>query len=388
MSPLNPQTIDKLRESRGLTVAQLAKRADLSPAQFSEVMENPGEAKVGVVKDIASALGVDEFLLYYRPESVPVGPLPDFRRDNTPTATLSPATYRAIDTARALRATAAHVAPEHQRSELRHVGMKNSPSSAAESARAVLRLDFHDQIEAKSANNFYADLRFKIEDDNIFVLQDSFPAEDGAGFSLSDGEEPAVIVVNTKSTTIGRRIFTLAHELFHVIRGESGISAPFSPTKAERDCDRFATELLMPAKEFIQYIKLTFPNAQSFIELIPRIANKIKLSQQAVALRLDELRLEFGIYRAWVRLVGVRNPDLIKPAGGGSSGRDENKIKLARFGTHFAEVFSAAIDAGSISFLGLFELSGLKRDFARPYFEYANSVRRLGSRDNVFQDED
>ena len=145
----------------------------------------------------------------------------------------------------------------------------------------------------------------------------------------------------------------------------------------------------MPAEEFVAFLRARFGEAQSFIDLIPRIAKQIKLSQQAVALRIEELRIEIGVYRRWMnRYAGDLNPDLIKPKGGGAAGRDERKIRLAKFGTHFADVFSSAIDRGAISFLGLFELSGLRRDFAGSYFEYARSVRKQGVREDVFEDED
>jgi Zn-dependent peptidase ImmA (M78 family)/transcriptional regulator with XRE-family HTH domain len=388
MSPLNPKTVEKLRESRGLSRAQLAGRARISTTQLDSLMSKPDAAKIASVQGLAGALGVDEFVLYHRPDHVPVWEVPDFRREDRGNSALAAKTYRAIDAAQALRSTAARVATEAGHSRIRRIRKDAAPASAAESARSVLGLDFEAQVEAKTINTFYADFRFRVEADNIFVLQDSFPIEDGAGFSLSDGTEPAVIVVNTKSATIGRRIFTLAHELFHVIRGESGVSSPFSPTPIERQCDQFAAELLLPAAQFVRFVRGNFPRAQSFLDLIPRIASKVKLSQQAVALRLEELKLEVGIYRMWMRrFSGPLNPDLIKK-GGGAGGRDERKIKLAKFGTHFAEVFASAIERGAITFLGLYELSGLKRDYADSYFAYAREVRRSGLRENVFEDED
>jgi len=78
------------------------------------------------------------------------------------------------------------------------------------------------------------------------------PIEDARGFCLVD-ELPAVLVVNTKDT-IEARLFTLAHELGHLLLRESEIDLPensfYSKTvnPAEKWCNDFAAALLLPKK--------------------------------------------------------------------------------------------------------------------------------------------
>ena len=112
----------------------------------------------------------------------------------------------------------------------------------------------------------------------------------------------------------------------------------------------------------------------------------LKVSQQAVALRIDKLKLEPGLYRQWLGQFEDDNPDLSRGGGGGGR-RDEDKIKLARYGFQFAKVFSKAIERGLISHFGLFELSGLRRDYSGSYFRYAKDIARTGATDDVFEED-
>lgn len=365
----------------------LQRRSGLTPSQFEAAVQTPEAARVGAVQGIAKALGVPEFALYAPPEKVSIGILPDFRRDDAPIAELSSQTYRIIDTIYALRTTASQIASNQ--SNLRRISKTASPREAAADTRSLLQLDFKDQIEAKNEREFYAEFRFAVERENVFVLQESFPVQDGSGFSFADGAAPAVIVINTRIATMGRRIFTLAHELFHVIQEESGISSVFTGSHKERRCDEFATNFLMPEREFRAFVKKLYPDAHSFRNAIPRIAKRLKVSQQAVALRIDELFIEPGLYGEWLKQFdGRQNPDFVqKKSKGGPPDRDESKMKLSRYGFYFADVFSRAISDGYLSYFELYELSGLKRDYANGYFSYARQIRREDISDDIFGDD-
>ena len=112
--------------------------------------------------------------------------------------------------------------------------------------RSFFNISLQDQVEAKDARAFYVLCRKKIEDKGVFVLHDSFPETDGSGFCLSHSKHP-IILVNTKQQTRGRRLFTLIHELAHVLMGKSGVSDPFiRQNKTERLCNRFAGSFHVP----------------------------------------------------------------------------------------------------------------------------------------------
>jgi Zn-dependent peptidase ImmA (M78 family) len=126
-------------------------------------------------------------------------------------------------------------------------------------ARKFFNITLEDQANAKDARVFYVLCRKHIEDKGVFVLHDSFPYEDGSGFCLSHPTHP-LIVVNTMQQTRGRRLFTLAHELGHVLMRKSGISDPFvSRNATERLCNRFAASFLVPSSFVSALLKNVTP---------------------------------------------------------------------------------------------------------------------------------
>jgi Zn-dependent peptidase ImmA (M78 family) len=90
----------------------------------------------------------------------------------------------------------------------------------------------------------------------IFVFKDAFRVDDYFGFSLYDDVFPIIYVNNSASRT--RQIFTLAHELAHLLFRTSGIDTldgyipglPARQRHIENLCNRFATQLLVPEEAF------------------------------------------------------------------------------------------------------------------------------------------
>jgi len=91
----------------------------------------------------------------------------------------------------------------------------------------------------------------------IFVFKDAFQVEEYSGFCLYDEEFPIIYVNNT--TAKSRQIFTLFHELAHLLFHTSGIDTlgdeyiPLLPDDARRIeviCNRFVGEFLVPEVAF------------------------------------------------------------------------------------------------------------------------------------------
>jgi Zn-dependent peptidase ImmA (M78 family) len=90
-------------------------------------------------------------------------------------------------------------------------------------------------------------------DVGVFVFKDAFRAEVYSGFSLYDDVFPIIYVNNSSSKT--RQIFTLFHELAHLIFHTSGVDTvedryirdlPDRQKRVEILCNRFAAEFLVP----------------------------------------------------------------------------------------------------------------------------------------------
>ncbi len=112
--------------------------------------------------------------------------------------------------------------------------------------------------------------------------------EEFRGFSLSDNVAP-LIFVNTADAH-NAQIFTLMHELAHLLRGESGVSdssSNFSPSREEeRWANSVAAEVLVPAND----IELLVTGDIS-IEKAKELARRYCISSTVVIHRAHDLHL-------------------------------------------------------------------------------------------------
>jgi Zn-dependent peptidase ImmA (M78 family) len=146
------------------------------------------------------------------------------------------------------------------------------------------------------------------------------------GFAIAEQPLPAIIV-NGKDRTAGR-IFTLLHELAHVVLGESAIENDIEPGNAippahraiERFCNRVAAAALMPldalAADPIVLAKQQHKGAWSDDEIIA-VARHFGVSRVALLVRLAEMgRVSApSCRRSAANMIGsLRRPENPRPA--------------------------------------------------------------------------
>lgn len=99
--------------------------------------------------------------------------------------------------------------------------------------------------------------RRSLFDAGIFVFKDAFEIDEFSGFCLYDEVFPIIYVNN--STTKTRQIFTLFHELGHLLFRTSGVDTlndelvdrlSGEPHQIEVLCNRFAAQFLVPGEAF------------------------------------------------------------------------------------------------------------------------------------------
>lgn len=116
----------------------------------------------------------------------------------------------------------------------------------------------------------------------------SFKTEEFSGFSLFDEYAP-LIFVNGKEAH-SAQIFTMFHELGHLVLGESGVSDDAEQGEAshssERWCDEFAAAFLMPADEVEELV----PGSLDEDAVLP-VAKRFRVSALALLNRLRDLKL-------------------------------------------------------------------------------------------------
>jgi Zn-dependent peptidase ImmA (M78 family) len=302
--------------------------------------------------------------------------IPDFRSPNAAPTAKSKETIQTIQFAEGVQKALEQ--DSEGVSDLPHFTVTQSDKidEFALLARRYFNITLEDQSEAKDARAFYIICRKKIEDRGIFVLHDSFPEQDGSGFCLSHDRHP-VIVVNTKKQTKGRRLFTLIHELAHVLMRKSGISDPFVRENAtERACNRFAGSFLVPKSYINGLLRLPITDEPDDDD-VKWASRRLKISQEATVFRLEQLGFyKPGSYDRWKVLVHNRNPDYFEKSGGPPGGEPppQEKVKLAKYGFRFARAFDKLLRQGLVTEVNLYRATGLKPKYQRIYFDYAKSI--------------
>jgi Zn-dependent peptidase ImmA (M78 family) len=132
-----------------------------------------------------------------------------------------------------------------------------SVDTMAARVRSYLGVSLDQQIAWSGADAALKEWRDALYRVGVFVFKDAFREESFSGFSLYDDVFPIIYVNNSAAKT--RQIFTLFHELAHLLFHTSGIDPlddqyverlPERPQHIEVLCNRFAAQFLVPENAF------------------------------------------------------------------------------------------------------------------------------------------
>lgn len=132
-----------------------------------------------------------------------------------------------------------------------------SPDTMAARVREYLGISLDQQARWRDTDEALKEWRQALYRVGIFVFKDAFREESFSGFSLYDEVFPIIYVNNSAAQT--RQIFTLFHELGHLLFHTSGIDPlddeylerlPDRPRHIEVLCNRFAAQFLVPERAF------------------------------------------------------------------------------------------------------------------------------------------
>jgi Zn-dependent peptidase ImmA (M78 family) len=228
----------------------------------------------------------------------------------------------------------------------------------ADAFRQRLRITLADQETCNSALEAFRLWRSKVEAIGFFVFQAiRVDLAEMRGCALPDRFAP-IALINSKDADVAK-IFTLIHELGHLLLGESAITASKSDftiesnNAAERFCNRFAGEVLVPRDDFLGMVPRDWQDRDD--ELLQSAARKYCVSRAVIAYRLMETGLADLDYlkRKWPRL---QTPP--KTSAGG--GQPQHIVALGRVGAEFPKLALSAYHGGEIHGGALSSLLSLK----------------------------
>ena len=303
LAGLNPLILRWARESQGYTVGDVAAKFKKDPDEIEAWESEDADASPTYVQleRLAYEIYKRPVAAFYlpRPPSEPdlkeeFRTLPDFELDD-----LWPDTRYHLRLARAMQLSLNELnqgsnQTEHKIFDEVEIAL-DRPVEAASAIRNFLGVSLTTQRNWPSNDEALKSWRSAVEENGVFVFKNSFKQEEISGFSITDREFPVIYINN--STAKARQIFSLFHELCHVILHTNSISkfdeSHYEPlADAERSleqyCNRVAAELLIPAGDFNDQIS----GVSNFgDDEVSTLANRYRVSREAVLRRVMDLGL-------------------------------------------------------------------------------------------------
>ena len=163
-----------------------------------------------------------------------------------------------------------------------HSQLDDSPTELAQQTRSYLGVSVETQAGWNSTKEALENWREQIQEKGIFVFKDAFRDDSVDGFCLVHEQFPVIYLNNSRSSV--RQIFSLFHELAHLLLGENGITRGINPVgeQIEIFCDQFAAELLVPSDTLAPRLNQRTYNDAA----IEKAASYYKVSHSVILLKL------------------------------------------------------------------------------------------------------
>ena len=163
-----------------------------------------------------------------------------------------------------------------------HSQLDSSPTELAQQTRAYLDISVETQASWRNERAALENWREQVEEKGIFVFKDAFRDDSVDGFCLIHEQFPVIYLNNSRSSV--RQIFSLFHELAHLLLGENGITRGINPIgeRIEVFCNQFAAEFLVPSGD----LEIRFNDLPYDDTAIEEVASYYKVSRPVILLKL------------------------------------------------------------------------------------------------------
>ncbi len=287
------------RETAGYSIEDVARRFKKTSADIQKWENGTDHPHMGQLNKMADMFGrpISDFFLPAPPKesSTPH----DFRRSSGSRAvSYSPNLRKQLRFAQERRDLALYLLEElgNDVTNFDHrVNRRNSPETVGETIRELLGVCFEVQ---KSCRREYSALnmwRKLIEQQNILVFQfENVEIEEAWGFSIYEDRFP-IVGINKKLAPNGR-IFTMLHEITHLLLGQSRVCDSDDLTEQSQSsfhdevfCNHTAAAAIMPENRFlsqVQEIQSRIADCTWEEESVKELALHFAASGEAVVRRL------------------------------------------------------------------------------------------------------
>lgn len=236
-----------------------------------------------------------------------------------------------------------------------------TPAGLAAKARAYFGVGVEDQRSWKTMAEGLRQWRDVVENFGVFVFKDSFSQREVSGFCLQDDVFPIIYLNN--SVAKSRQIFTLFHELAHLLLGTNGMTKRDmsyisklrgTEKRIEVFCNAFAGEFLAPKEALAT---LTTRQSPPSDKEIADVAKNLKVSRTVILRRLLDLDC---ISRGHYRVKAAEVEDEYLDAKPKSAGGSYYNSQAAYLGQRFLELAFQQFYRGAISRFELADSLGVR----------------------------
>lgn len=301
VSPVKPDVLRWAIVEDGRPLPEVAENAGVAVIELQRWLDGDGGPSAGQLSRLSSALGRSRatLLLPAPPEAAQTPTA--FRRAAGTGHPVSTKARRAVRESRQIQKALAWIRRDEAPVSLPASSFSKSAAVAAAQAREWTGISTTDQFGWADERQAFREWRSCLDARGIYVFALQIGKNEIRGFSDWDDRAP-IIGVNTSSIGVPARIFSLVHELGHLVCRSDATCEEFgipgvAQSKVESWCESFASAFLMPSEAVIDVLQEQQDKAEkrgkevSDLDQVRLVVRRFRVSGRAAALRLEGLEL-------------------------------------------------------------------------------------------------
>jgi len=351
---VNESVLKTLRESSGYTVEEIARKVKTSVTKVQEVEKGIASFTLTQIKKLADIY--HRSLASFFTDTLPAMPaLTDFRINRE--KRLTPQVYIAERRAYYIANKLAELTDK--KSQIPDFPEALRPDELARNFREYLKVTL---LKSKKPEELLAYYKQVLEENLLIsIIELPLKAEDVRGFSVSG--DISVVVLNEEDNP-SIKLFSLFHEVYHLLKRTSGICSIDIEQKdgdIEASCNLFSAEFLVPLDD----LKKEYQSfAQSDKNTVSALFEIYGVSKQVIMLRL-----------LWLGYMPRERYEQFKREGEKKSKKKQfgrrnwDKVFQNRVGNLVVKEASTAYRSGKISYSEVMDIISLKAKYTEKFVQ-------------------
>lgn len=390
--PINPKMLVWARQQLGLSLTEAVTRIKLKDSKHAGSAESrllqweKGESAPTVcqIKQIAKAYWRPFVLFFLSDPPKQTSLLSDFRTIGDHQISKQSPEFKALRLRiESLHETLKEIEETDPQPDLKFVGsisLETPREEVVNRLNSVLKWEPEHLERARQPHDLLPALRSRAENAGIYVVllgdlgsyHSRLDPDEFRGIAISDKKVPLVVINPNDSKTA--QVFTLIHEIVHILLGETGISNDADSRNSqireprgniERFCNKVAAEFLVPKDAMIAKLQEIYENSydDDVNDVIIPVSRHFKVSAFVIVRRMNELGLmdDSTYFQTWNRIQHRGQSHNRAHQTESTGGPSRNVLDRYRLGTKLLGTVIEAAREGIIPYSEASRLLNLRR---------------------------